>query len=123
MINIQQLKNNLTEVELFGLTVWVSYKTIVGFRAAGRQVISQNYWSNTTGRHLTEIDGGSAAAKKARVSQDEFLDLWNELVEPKFAAVKLGQMTTDLGDLKALRLKASKRRSITLKSRKGCTAS
>jgi hypothetical protein len=62
--------NNLTRVYLGNLVLWFSYETVVAFHVPGqRRVVSENIWSNTTGRHLNEIDGSS---KSTRVPHDEF---------------------------------------------------
>lgn len=60
---------NFTEVHIGPLTVWFSYKTPIGYQAESRQVVRQNDWSNTTGRHLNWIDNGN---KEARVTGEEF---------------------------------------------------
>ncbi len=67
--------NNLTRVYVGNLVLWFSYETIVAFHApgAGRKVAA-NVWSQTTGRHLNEIDGGSKEAKAARLGPAEFAD-------------------------------------------------
>lgn len=75
MIRLRRsMNNNLTEVTLDGLVIWFSYETPVAFRVwdTGERVVSENIWSNTTGRHLSEIDGGSPAARRARVPREEF---------------------------------------------------
>jgi hypothetical protein len=54
------------------ITVFFSYTTPVGFLAPGlRRVVSQNVWSQTTGRHLNAIDGGGSY-KDMRVPHDLF---------------------------------------------------
>ena len=52
------------------LELYFSYETIVAFRERGNKVVvSQNFWSVTTGRHLNEIDGGR---KEDRIDADAF---------------------------------------------------
>lgn len=65
---------NFTEVQVGDLTVWFSYRTPVAFHTpASGTVVRENDWSNTTGRHLSHIDGGTTAARKARLSGSDFL--------------------------------------------------
>lgn len=65
--------NNLTRVYVGDLILWFSYETIVAFHAPGSsRRVCENVWSQTTGRHLNEIDGGSKEAKAARLSHDVF---------------------------------------------------
>lgn len=64
---------NFSRVDIGDLTVWFSYRTPVGFHHPETgTVVRENDWSNTTGRHLTEIDGGSREARKARISGEDF---------------------------------------------------
>ena len=51
------------------LSIFYSYATPVAFRHYGSLTVSQNVWSRTTGKHLTQIDGGF---KKDRVPHEEF---------------------------------------------------
>jgi hypothetical protein len=65
--------NNLTQVNVGTLTVWFSYETIVAFREYGEErVVSENIWSQTTGRHLNDVDGGGKYAKAERLPWQEF---------------------------------------------------
>jgi hypothetical protein len=76
---IDLLCPNCTSVSFGAFEIWYSYKTPVAFRIGENwRVVSQNYWSSTTGRHLTLIDGGSKEAKKSRVDDATFNRLWNE---------------------------------------------
>lgn len=111
MISIQQVCNNLTRVDLFNITIWTSYRTVVAFRANDELCVSRNYWSNTTGKHLKNIDGGSAAAKKQRLSEDAFIDKWGELIEPIFDRCQLETVTTMSGtNFEQIRELAKRRR-------------
>ena len=56
------------------LSIFYSYATPVAFRHYGSLTVSENVWSRTTGKHLTQIDGG---AKKERVPHEEFEKLLN----------------------------------------------
>jgi hypothetical protein len=58
------------------VTLYYSYKTLVGFRVGSNpRVVHQNDWSTTTGKHLNAIDGGE---KKSRVNDTDFERLLNE---------------------------------------------
>jgi cytochrome b len=59
-------------------TVYYSYATPVAFAVNGEITVSENVWSRTTGKHLTQIDGGD---KKSRISHDEFEKLYNKARE------------------------------------------
>ena len=49
---------NFTEVTVDGFTEWISYKTVIGFMGNGwPRTVTDNYWGNTTGRHLATIGG------------------------------------------------------------------
>ena len=54
------------------------YATPVAFRQNGKLFVSENVWSRTTGKHLTQIDGGD---KKSRIPHDEFEKLYNKARE------------------------------------------
>jgi len=83
---LTQIATNLTSVDFGNYLVYYSYRTPVAFRVCGyKMVVSRNYWSNTTGRHLSLIDGGSNEEKKARVSEDEFQRLWDEQMKHAYA--------------------------------------
>lgn len=51
-INHPTDRPNFTEVRVNGITLWFSYRTVVGFQADGAIVISENLWGPTTGKHL-----------------------------------------------------------------------
>lgn len=56
-----------------GITVFYSYQTPVAIQDENNILyVSQNYWSVSTGRHLTWIDGGSTEAKNKRLKNDVF---------------------------------------------------
>lgn len=64
---------NLTRVYVGDLVLWFSYETIVAFHApGGPRRVCENVWSQTTSKHLSEIDGGD---KSSRVPREEFLQL------------------------------------------------
>lgn len=65
--------NNLTEVQIGDIRIWFSYETPVAFSIGwATPVVSENVWSNTTGRHLASIDGGGKPAAKTRVPFSTF---------------------------------------------------
>ena len=66
------------------LELYFSYETIVAFDVRGQEiVVSQNVWSNTTGRHLNEIDDGR---KEDRVNPDAFQKQLDEALKRFFNA-------------------------------------
>lgn len=66
--------NALVFTDAEGRNFYFSYKTLVAVsgRGIGRRIVHQNYWSQTTGKHLNWIDGGSAEAKAARLGPEDF---------------------------------------------------
>lgn len=56
MVKLTLVASNLTRVDIGELTLWFSYETIVAFMFKGDFHISENVWSNTTGKHLNYID-------------------------------------------------------------------
>jgi hypothetical protein len=68
-------QHNSTYVVVGDLTIYFSYRTPVAFSYRGKQVVRQNDWSTTTGKHLNWIDGGD---KASRVSGEEFQRLLEE---------------------------------------------
>lgn len=64
---------NFSRVDVGPLTVWFSYRTPIAFHTYETgQVVRENDWSNTTGKHLNNIDDGTPDAKKARISGAAF---------------------------------------------------
>jgi len=62
-------ENNAKEVRLGPLTLYFSYKTIVGFHHNSTGIVCrENVWGPTTGKHLNCIE----VEKKKRVSEKEF---------------------------------------------------
>lgn len=77
-------------IEVNGVEVYFSYKTVVAFRGPKGLRVIQNQWGPTTGKHLNWIDGGD---KKGRLTaeqfQKEFSELQTEkqlLIDPRLAA-------------------------------------
>ena len=63
-------KPNFSEVQVGPVTLWFSYRTVIGFRAGGSPVVRENDWGPTTGKHLNEIPGGND--KAARLDSASF---------------------------------------------------
>ena len=69
-INLDSTVPNMAVVVIGELTLWFSYKTVIAAKAPGfGRIVSENYWSSTTGKHLNSIDGGN---KNDRLKSDEF---------------------------------------------------
>lgn len=70
---------NFTEVRVGPIVLYFSYSTIVAFRAPGfgwsGMVVSENVWSQTTGKHLNWIDGGNKADRLDSATFQRQLDL------------------------------------------------
>ena len=67
-----------------GIDIYYSYATPVAFHLHSAKVrsdlngvltVSKNVWSRTTGKHLTQIDGGD---KKSRIPHDQFVSLYKK---------------------------------------------
>lgn len=59
------------------LTLYFSYSTVIAFNSGGKTVISENYWSTTTGKHLNVINPDH----KIRIKSDEFNKLLNKAMK------------------------------------------
>lgn len=59
------------------LTLYYSYSTIIGFEYKGKEVICENVWGRTTGKHLNilELD------KKKRYSYEDFHNYLNSALK------------------------------------------
>ena len=66
---------SLRKESSFGFNTYYSYATPVAFERYGKLFVSENVWSVTTAKHLTQIDGGD---KKSRIPHDEFVKIYNE---------------------------------------------
>lgn len=70
---------NANAVKIGKLTLYFSYETIVAFREEGHlEVVCENVWSSTTGKHLNWIDGGD---KAGRVPSEEFQAKLHEVLK------------------------------------------
>lgn len=67
------MNDNLTRLDLGRLTLWFSYETVVAYQARGELRVSENVWSNTTARHLAQLDGGGKAGAKTRIPRQQFV--------------------------------------------------
>lgn len=63
-----------------GFDFYFSYRTLVAVRVPGHTIIRENVWGPTTGKHLNAIDGGSATAKRARLTKADFERKLAELI-------------------------------------------
>lgn len=57
--SIEKVTNTLNQVSLGDLTLYYSYKTIVGFNYKGEFTLIENIYSKTTSRDLNLIDRGN----------------------------------------------------------------
>jgi hypothetical protein len=70
---------NAMRVSFGSLTVWFSYNTTVAFFSpACGLVVRENKWGPTTGKHLNMIEAQNGGTSSARVTTDEFIDLWKK---------------------------------------------
>jgi len=58
---------NFSIVRVGDLSLAFSYQTVIGFARRGSWILSENLWSNTTGKHLNYLGG-----KTGRLSRDLF---------------------------------------------------
>ena len=75
-----QTDGKLTTIYTDNMTLWFSYQTLVAFRIGAEKVVHQNDWSNTTGKHLNQIDKGD---RENRVNATVFQAKWKELTSNK----------------------------------------
>lgn len=75
--------SNLRKSQVGNATLWHSYAELVAFQFPedAKPTVIQNKWSVTTGKHLTQIDGGD---KKNRIEYDEFHKKFREEFSKKF---------------------------------------
>jgi hypothetical protein len=65
--------NQATHVDFGFVECWFSYETLIAFRFEnGFRVVSENCWSQTTGKHLNAIEPD----KSKRVDRTTFVSLW-----------------------------------------------
>lgn len=67
--------NNFTRLEWNGVTIWFSFETPIAFDEGRGIVISENVWTNTTGKHMNFINPD----KSKRIPNDLFKLQLNDL--------------------------------------------
>lgn len=69
-IKLVQLAANLTKVDTGDISIYFSYETPVAFEdnRTYELAISENVWSNTTGKHLNSLNPN----KDLRIPREEF---------------------------------------------------
>lgn len=55
-MRLEKISNNLYVFITEELSVYFSYETPIAFEHEGELYISENVWTNTTGKHLNMID-------------------------------------------------------------------
>lgn len=76
-------RENFSRVEVGPLTIWFSYSTPIAYNLPGEgTVVRRNEWGPTTGRHMNEIDGGSADRRAARIDGAEFVARLDRITAP-----------------------------------------
>lgn len=68
------VRTNLNRVDVNGVSFWFSYQTVVAFEDHKGLVVSENVWSQTTGKHLNSIQSD----KSLRVPYEKFRRLLAE---------------------------------------------
>ena len=88
---IEHIQPNFTKLSVGDLWIWFSYTTPVAYRVLGeKRVVRVNDWSNTTGKHLNEIDNGD---KQSRIPGAEFKARLKALTEPEPAKELVEQLS------------------------------
>ena len=54
------------------LILHFSYETVIGFSTDSERAVCDNVWSQTTGKHLNRLDGGTPTAKGRRLKREAF---------------------------------------------------
>lgn len=66
-------------VDIGSLTLYFSYETVIAFYTPQTgEIVSENCWKQTTGKHLNAIDGGN---KKMRLPREQFEAKLNEVLK------------------------------------------
>jgi hypothetical protein len=73
-ISLRTIKPNLTEVTIGSLDLYYSYETVIAFRDGVGLKVSQNCWSNTTGRHISLLESDKAKLIKSDLFDDMLLE-------------------------------------------------
>lgn len=78
-VKLRNIKPNFTEVLIGNVTLFFSYETIIGFTSKGELKVSENVWSNTTGKHLNQIEPN----KTRRLSREDFMKQLDKALKVK----------------------------------------
>jgi hypothetical protein len=65
---LETIRPNLTAVQISDHVLYFSYKTLIAVSTKGELLVSENVWSQTTGKHLNEI-----STKGQRIPYDDFV--------------------------------------------------
>ena len=76
-MKLNQIASNFTSVEIGGYTFYFSYETCIGIKGLSDTFVSENVWSNTTGKHLNQLEPD----KKKRLPNEQFKKLVVRLEE------------------------------------------
>lgn len=67
---------NFVRIDIDGVCLWFSYRTLVAFQAHGKAVIyRENDWGPTTGKHLNQIEPDKAKRVTAEAFQVAYSDI------------------------------------------------
>lgn len=68
--------SNAHKVQVGNKTIWFSYTIVIAVRLGPDLYVSENVWSQTTGKHLNAIDSD----KSIRIPNDDFNRMVNGLI-------------------------------------------
>ena len=74
---------NKNKVTINGVALYFSYETLVGVWGPKGRFISENDWSNTTGKFLNELEPD----KKARVSHEKVVEEAQQMLQKAVSGV------------------------------------
>lgn len=80
-MNIRPVGSNMTEVEIDGITVLVSYSTPVAAFVPGQGVLrTEKFFSRTTSKHITKwINANFLTATQTSVAQTDIEQLFGQI--------------------------------------------
>lgn len=68
--------NNFRIIELGDVTIYYSYKTVIGFYTPKHGLVaSENVWGTTTGKHLNLFSN-----YEERIPREKFLEMLNNII-------------------------------------------
>lgn len=68
------------------LNLIFSYGVCIAFQLTGwNMIITAGNWSNTTSRHISLVDGGSADSKKRRLERSQFEEMLSNALRDVFS--------------------------------------